>query len=257
MTDATGTGWNCGENNGLVTCSRESLDVGTAPLLTLSVTALLEVGVITNTALVSAESFDPDTGDNNASEQTVLLLPPLDTFTVGGNVSGLYGNGLVLQNNGGDALPIGADGGFTFTTPLVDGASYSVTVLTQPTNLNQTCSVTDGSSTLAGADITNVAVTCVTNTFTVGGNVSGLLGSDLVLQNNGGDALPIGADGSFTFTTPLADGSGYAVTVLVQPSGPLQICSVSNSSGTIAGADISNVTVTCVNEIIFVDGFEG
>jgi uncharacterized repeat protein (TIGR01451 family) len=73
MTDATGTGWNCGENGGLVTCSRESLDVGTAPLLTLSVTAPLEGTVFTNTALVGAESFDPDGGDNNASEQTALL----------------------------------------------------------------------------------------------------------------------------------------------------------------------------------------
>ena len=41
--------------------------------------------------------------------------------------------------------------------------------------------------------------------YSVGGMVSGLSGS-VVLQDNGGDDLTVGSDGSFTFTTPLADG---------------------------------------------------
>jgi hypothetical protein len=77
-----------------------------------------------------------------------------------------------------------------------------------------------------------------------------------VLQNNAGDDLAIGADGSFTFATELVDGSGYEVTVLTQPTSPSQTCSITNGSGTLAGADIGNVTVTCANEIIIVDGFE-
>jgi len=93
--------------------------------------------------------------------------------------------------------------------------------------------------------------------YSVGGNVSGLAGSGLVLQNNGGDNLPVGADGGFTFVTALPDGSDYNVTVLTQPSDPTQHCSVSNGSGTIVGADISKVIVNCVSEdVIFRDGFE-
>jgi cysteine-rich repeat protein len=121
------------------------------------------------------------------------------SFRIGGVVSGLAGSGLVLQNNAGDDLAIGADGGFTFATPLVDGSAYEVTVLTQPGGLSQTCTLDSGVGTLAGADVDNVVVTCVTDTFTIGGAVSGLAGSGLVLQNNAGDDLAIGADGGFTF----------------------------------------------------------
>ena len=167
------------------------------------------------------------------------------TFTVGGTVSGLEGTGLVLQNNGGDDLSISADGSFTFATALADGSGYDVTVLTQPGSPSQSCSVSNGSGTLSGANVTDVAVSCSTDTFTVGGTVSGLEGSGLVLQNNGGDDLSISSDGSFTFATALADGSSYAVTVLSQPGSPSQSCSVSNGSGTLAGADVTNVAVSC------------
>ena len=41
--------------------------------------------------------------------------------------------------------PVSAKGSFTFTTALVSGTTYSVTVSAQPTNPAQTCSVTNGS----------------------------------------------------------------------------------------------------------------
>jgi subtilisin-like proprotein convertase family protein len=81
-------------------------------------------------------------------------------FTVGGNVSGLLGSGLVLQNNLGDNLAIAADGGFTFSTSLADTDPYSVTVLTQPNSPSQSCSVTSASGNIAGGNVTNVSVTC-------------------------------------------------------------------------------------------------
>ena len=170
-----------------------------------------------------------------------------NTFTIGGTVTGLNGAGLVLQNNGGDDQPITADGSFSFTAQE-DGSIFAVTVLTQPTDLSQTCSVSNGSGTLAGADVGNVQVTCVTEQFTVGGTVSGLTGTGLVLQNNGGDDLPIAADGPFSFPTALDDGSAYAVAVRTQPSTARdQQCTVSNGSGTLTGADVTNVAVSCVD----------
>jgi subtilisin-like proprotein convertase family protein len=83
--------------------------------------------------------------------------------------------------------------------------------------------------------------------FTVGGNVSGLLGSGLVLQNNLGDNLAIATDGGFTFSTSLADTDPYSVTVLTQPNSPSQSCSVTNASGNIPGSDVTNVSVTCTS----------
>ncbi len=166
------------------------------------------------------------------------------SYTVGGTVSGLTGAGLVLQNNGGDNLAISANGAFTFSIPLKKHASYSVTVLTQPSG--QTCTVANGSGSIEGDkgdNVTNVAVTCVSNGFTVGGTASGLTGTGLVLQNNGGNNLAISADGAFTFSPLLASGVSYSVTVLTQPSG--RGCSVANGSGSIAGANVTNVSVAC------------
>ncbi|NIP16743.1 MAG: hypothetical protein GWM87_00200 [Xanthomonadales bacterium] len=127
-----------------------------------------------------------------------------DSHSIGGTLSGLAGSGLVLQNNGGDDLAVTGNGGFTFATALDDGSAYAVTVKTQPSDPNQTCTVSNGSGTLAGANVTNVMVSCVTETYTVGGTVSGLAGTGLVLQNNGGDDLAIPTNGGFTFATRLA-----------------------------------------------------
>ncbi|MET0227073.1 MAG: hypothetical protein ABW187_11565, partial [Dokdonella sp.] len=80
--------------------------------------------------------------------------------------------------------------------------------------------------------------------YLIGGTVSGLEGSGLVLQQNGGDDLAVAADGAFVFRTALADGSAYAVSVLAQPAAPAQTCTVEGGAGTVAGADVNNVAVT-------------
>jgi uncharacterized membrane protein len=97
-------------------------------------------------------------------------------------------------------------------------------------------------------------------TYTIGGTVAGLQGSGLVLQQSGGGDLAIGADGAFAFATAIADGSAYSVTVLNQPTAPAQTCTVEAGSGTVAGADVADVAVTCVtdvSDVIFTDGFDG
>ena len=93
------------------------------------------------------------------SSSSTKTPPPPVTFTIGGTVSNLVGTGLVLQNNGGNNLPVAANGSFTFTTAIDSGAAYAVTVLTQPSNPAQTCVVASGSGT-ASANVTNVTVNC-------------------------------------------------------------------------------------------------
>ncbi len=95
-------------------------------------------------------------------------------YTVGGTVVGLAGNGLVLQNNAGNNLTVAAGGTFVFSTLLASGTAYSITVRTQPTNPSQTCTMTNGSGSVAGANVTTPQVSCTTNSFTVGGTVTGL-----------------------------------------------------------------------------------
>jgi hypothetical protein len=174
--------------------------------------------------------------------------PPATTYTIGGTVSGLSGTGLVLQDNGGNNLTMSANGAFVFTTPLASGSAYAVTVLAQPSSPAQSCAVANGSGT-ATADVTNVQVACTT-TYTIGGTVTGLsstviVGSvPLILQDNGGNNLAMSANGAFVFTSPIASGGTYAVTVYTQPSDPALLCAVTNGRGT-ATADVTNVQVTC------------
>ena len=184
-----------------------------------------------------------------------MLLHPI-RYVVGGSAQGLAGSGLTLQINGDASLPIGGNGSFAFP-PIDDGSAYAVTVLTQPTGPSQTCVVDNGTGVVEGADVTDVAVTCTTNQYTVGGTVAGLAGSGLTLQLNGGGDLPVVANGAFAFP-PIDDGSAYEVTVSMQPSDPAQICTVENGSGTLATADVTDVAVVCDNDydVIFADDFE-
>jgi hypothetical protein len=76
---------------------------------------------------------------------------------------------------------------------------------------------------------------------TVGGSVTGLVGT-VILQNNAGDDLSITANGAFKFATPVKQGSAFAVTVLKQPAGPS--CAVTGGTGT-ARDNVTSVTVTC------------
>jgi hypothetical protein len=182
----------------------------------------------------------------NANVTNVTVRCTTSTFTVGGTISGLVGEaGLVLQNNRADDLTITADGNFTFATAVASGRPYSVMVSRQPTSPAQQCDVQNASGTITTANVSNVQITCVTTEFTIGGTVSGLSGDGLVLQNNGGDNLAIGADGTFTFTTSAPTGSGYNVTVATNPSFPTQVCTVSNGAGTINAANVTSVTVNC------------
>lgn len=84
-------------------------------------------------------------------------------------------------------------------------------------------------------------------TYTVGGTISGLIGS-IVLQNNGGDDLTINADGSFTFPTALPNGATYSITILTPPSG--QTCTITNGSGTLSGSNVGNIQIACRATVI-------
>jgi hypothetical protein len=80
--------------------------------------------------------------------------------------------------------------------------------------------------------------------YTIGGTVSGLSSSaTVVLLDNGGDALTVTGNGTFTFKTALASAAAYTVTVGTQPSG--ENCTVSAGSGTVATANVTSVVVSC------------
>jgi uncharacterized delta-60 repeat protein len=89
-------------------------------------------------------------------------LPVVPTFKVGGTVTGLSGSGLVLTTDLADRVTPAGNGPFTFHNALKTGTPYTVSIVTQPTNPSQICTVSNGSGTVAAADITNIAVSCAT-----------------------------------------------------------------------------------------------
>jgi Regulator of chromosome condensation (RCC1) repeat len=189
-------------------------------------------------------------GTAAANVSAVQIICATDSFTVGVTVTGLSGSGLVLQNNAANNLQVAANGTYTFSTAITRGSTYNVTVLTQPSAPAQTCGVSNGFGTVTIANATGIQVNCITTTvtYTIGVAVSGLAGTGLVLQNNGGDNLPVGANGNYSFATPIASGATYGVSVLTQPSNPAQTCVVTVGNGT-ASANVTGIPVTCSNNM--------
>ena len=226
-----------------------------------------------NGAQSQACTFTNATGMVADSDITDVTVVCVANTSLKASVSGLSGAGLVLQNTvNGDTLGISGNGVWTFSAGIGNGASYNVAVAVQPTNPSQTCVVTNGTGTaVTGATAT---VTCTTNTYTVGGVVTGLPDPNpgatlnLVLQNNGGDAISIAPTAqspvTFNFATPIASGSAYAVTVVSQPGtdttfgtpGVVQtstVCVVAagTGTGTVTNGNVTNIVVNCVRPLGF------
>ncbi len=77
--------------------------------------------------------------------------------------------------------------------------------------------------------------------YTLGGTVSGLRGR-LALANDG-DRVTITENGPFAFPNKLPNGARYRVTIETPPL--FERCTVANGEGTVRGADVRDVAVTC------------
>jgi len=185
------------------------------------------------------------TGTMPAADVTnVGVTCSAQSYTVGGMITGLTANGLVLAN-GSDTLNV-ASGAGSFTMPrlVASGGGYAVTVQSQPSGEN--CTVTNGNGTVTTSNVGNIGVSCsASSNYTLSGTISGLTSGGLVLANNGSATVgPFSANTiSFSFGAVLPPGSSYAVTVQTTPAG--LTCSVANGTGTAVAANVTDVVVTC------------
>ena len=176
------------------------------------------------------------------------------SLLLGGSVVGLTKDGLVLLNkNTNEELPVTATTSqFSFSRLISPDESFEVIIKTQPAGA--ICAVTNGKGKSGSYSVTSIVVNCTTNTYTLGGTISGLKNAGLTLVNGASRKdIPANAtsfdmnlsntDGSYQIGK-VADGAPYGITVLTQPAG--QNCSVVNGVGTMGSADIKNVQVTCI-----------
>jgi hypothetical protein len=180
-------------------------------------------------------------------------------YTVQGTVTGLTVDGLVISNGGTDLTLNRGATSFAFPQQIDYGASFDITVKTNPPFT--TCGVSGGSGTAGYTIAIGAAVTCSPTAYTVGGHYTGLTsttgkdattGADtvvtrsVVLINGSGSSVTLTSNteaaGDFTVAS-LTNGDVYSVSVLTQPTG--LTCTLGNNTGVVRGANVTNMTLTC------------
>src|SRR5579862_2022510 len=197
--------------------------------------------LIAAVAVVSGCNIGISGADDTASSQNSNNSNASSAkYSISGTITGLTQSGLTLSSMGDTAVVAAGATSFKLPTPVLSGTNYSVKAQSQP--LGQTCTIVNGSG-MAQANVTNVSVKCTVNNYSIGGLITGLNGAGLVLTN-GADTLTVTAGSSaFVFATKLPMGASYSVAVQTQPNG-LQ-CQLTNASGTMPAAAVTNIMVVC------------
>ncbi len=187
----------------------------------------------------------------NAPVNNIDIQCSRGTVTVGGDLSGLaIGQQVQLKLVASGVTPttlaLSVNGSFTFAAPVTFGGDYQITIDSQPSG--QSCTLSNAAGTTVTAPVTAVRVSCALSRHALGGSVTGLMavpgGQPLVLRN-GNDLLSLSVNGPFQFPSLLADGAGYSVTVVSQPTG--QTCSLLNDAAGAVSGPVSTVLAQCLS----------
>ena len=127
-----------------------------------------DTAVILTASADTGSNFVGFSGDTDCEDESLTMTIDvnciatfeLDTFVIGGTVNDLVGEGLMLQNNGGDDLSVSASGIFNFATSILDGETYDVSVGRQPDEPAEVCRITNGMGSVATQDVAAVIVNC-------------------------------------------------------------------------------------------------
>jgi hypothetical protein len=101
-----------------------------------------------------------------ADVSNISVLCTANAYAVSGTITGVGAQTTLLLNGDvANAITLSSDGSFSFTPTMAHGATYTVTVGTQPTDLKY-CQVTNSTGT-ATAAVSNVTVSCAAGTWVV------------------------------------------------------------------------------------------
>jgi sugar lactone lactonase YvrE len=209
--------------------------------------------VVLNRSQAPSLSFaTTNAGSTSSDSPQSFTIQDIGNQTLTSLNAGLIVGGPNFVQVAGPGTPVDCSPAFALTPGAACNVSISFKPQTGGNPLNSKAVFTDNA--LNGAPTTqtvNLSGIGVALSYTIGGSVTGLAGSGLVLQDNSGNNLPIGGNGPFTFSGALMTGVPYSVTVFVQPSSPVQNCVVTNGSGTVANANITNVQVSCTTVPVY------
>ncbi|HUM99018.1 MAG TPA: hypothetical protein PLI96_00860 [Halothiobacillus sp.] len=111
--------------------------------------------VLTTMTLTGCNS---DSSTPTSADVTPPLTSAIHSYTIGGKATGFVSSTqLTLQNNEGDDLTLTTEGSFIFPEKIATGASYNVTIKTQPTD-GSLFGITYGSGTVGSNPVTSVTL---------------------------------------------------------------------------------------------------
>lgn len=245
-----------------ISISMAGIDSGTSHLL-----RSLGISFARGSLFERAHTFVNQSLHGRPTQPVQPSLTHQTVYKIGGEVTGLV-SPVQLINNSRDTLWVkpGDAAIFWFTNGLFSGENYVVTAHSKEGS-GQYCFISpNGKGVVESMDVGTVKVMCTLDrsndpftvrpggggggvrvsqeTYTIGGTVSNLLGT-LVLRNNGADDLVLNGSGSFIFSTKLANGSNYSVTVHANPGSPEQICEISDGSGRVSGEHVASISIVC------------
>jgi hypothetical protein len=190
-------------------------------------------------------------------------------FKIKATVTGLTeGNSVVLQVTDAGALATVAQNATVDLLYGPTGAKYHVTVKTPPSNPPEICTISHGEGTILGADVTDVLVTCSTQSFQVSVSVTGLHGTGLAICDkqidlNCSSPVPVSGEGTSVIRSSVANAAPYLLVLTSdhQPTNPWQTCSFTGPTGgdgtsiggVVLGADVQ-ATITCSTNEYYIAG---
>ncbi len=208
---------------------------------------------------------DPSIVDplNQNPVQTIPVSCSTNQYNVGGTIVDLYYTGLQVKldsnyNGTPDSITVspGANATIYSLASLYSGATYTASIVAQPTGQN--CSLTSGTSqgTIGGGAIT-IPVNCSMDTILASGSLDSLHGpgfqidlswSHTAAGTSGSATLhPAGGSTGYAFSEAIPYGADVSVTISAgTTSTPLQSCSWNGTTGSSTGGSTAGSTHTFV-----------
>lgn len=241
--------WVSAIDSGALTRGNASLSIMAGALENTSAQGLIDAQLITN-RIAAATTFTTDiqtapelrgyagaaaaqtartllagvtnTTDLSAYGATInSTVESLSKYLIGGTLSGLgTGGSLTLNDNGGDALTLTANGTFQFATPLAIGASYDVTLSTSP--IGQLCALSSAGPGQVVGDVNFIGLSChFPYAYAINLSANTISQYDLL------------ANGNLSVISPVSAPTGKSPTSITMDPGHQNVYVTNQSDGTV------------------------
>ena len=130
-----------------------------------SVDEAFDIEVDTQPTGANCVMSNNNTKANAYTAYYIAVVCTTNPYKLGGTVTGLDSNGLVLAN-GPDTVAVpppatpGATVSFTFPVTVANGSPFGVTVLAQPQNTSKVCTASNNTGTMPSNDYSPVTIIC-------------------------------------------------------------------------------------------------